>query len=424
MKKILRNVSIIILLALMLLVVGDLFNFPLWPIDILATHFPVDVQIDFAGIDSVMKEKLLIRPQYINLELCKPDGTKIRKLNVDTNGVARFVIREGSYIFRASVPVVENGDWYFMTFSSGMDSDGNTIKKIHGRQESVNIVLQKTKQIPDNDLDAVFKMYLMEADFQSAGVFARDIAEDIAKDMECLLNIQNQIGELPVTAYNSILKALTQAVSILAKYDVPPDQQILSVNGEIIYLTSRIDAVTQARNSIVAKYLEILQPLYTDSQLIDLFQEWSHLTGNNEIYDSTIKNLPEFSDDLKKMEEIVSAYAHMLPDEIRLNYKEAVSKYESGELVEARNKFSRLLSFVQNVGSDLDFEEFEDIKISIGEYIDDVELITAANYAMRTDRLETALQLYDLVSRPNDLVHERILEAQRYMQLKGTGRME
>lgn len=99
-------------------------------------------------------------------------------------------------------------------------------------------------------------------------------------------------------------------------------------------------------------------------------------------------------------------------------------KYESGELVEARNKFSRLLSFVQNVGSDLDLKNLKDIKISIGEYIDDVELITAANYAMRTDRLETALQLYDLVSRPNDLVHERILEAQRYMQLKGTGRME
>lgn len=424
MKTFLRNVAIFVLLIVLLLIIGDFCNFPLWPIDMLATNFPVDVQIDFAGIDSALKDKLLMRPQYINLELCKPDGTKIRKLNVDSRGMARFVIRQGRYVFRASVPVVENGDWYFMALSPGLGGECGPIEKIQDKQASIQIVMEKTKDVPDYDLDTVLTMYLMEADFQSAGVFARDMAENIAKDMDSLVNIQNLIEKLPVTAYNSLLKAMVQATSILDKYDVPADQQILLVNGETIFLTSRINAITQARNSIVSNYLEQLQSLYSDNKLIDLFQEWNNLAGNNEIYDSTIEILPEFAEDLKKMNNIVLTYSAILPDEIQLNYDEAVTKYESGELAEARKSFSHLLFFVQNISGDLDFEEFEDIKISIVEYIEDVELIMAANYAMRMDRLEAALLLYDLVSRPNDLVYERMMEARRYMELKGIGNLE
>jgi tetratricopeptide (TPR) repeat protein len=419
-KTFLRNTACVLILILLIAIAGDYFNFPLWPIDLLATNFSVEIQVDFADIDSGLKEKLLARSQNIRIELCEPGGQVIRKLYVDGRGVARFVVREGRYELKASVPVVADGNWSFLAYPSDAGSLSGIVK-INQTDTALRIVLEKTRNIPEDNIDAVFRIYLMDADFQSAKVFALEMAENIARDMDLLLDIQHQLAGLPITAYNSILRKLTQATVVLDSYGVPREQQILRVSGEIIHVTSRYTAVKQARNSIVSKHLEILQSLYAAENLIGFFQEWNTLTGNEEIYEPSLADSPEFSDDIRQMEAIISNYSTVFPNEIVLNYKEAVDRYESGDLQEARAKFSRLLSITRNVNLGPDHEDMES---TIIEYIEDIELISKANYAMRTDNLEKAEKLYDLVSKPNKLVHDRILEIKRYMQLRGIGEPE
>jgi hypothetical protein len=415
--KVLRRLIVLCFVIVTGLFLGDYLNLPLWPTNFLAASYPVQIKIDLEDVSSDVSELVFARSQYINLVISRPDGQFVRNPPVDSRGFARVVLPRGRYCFYVSIPVVEKNEWYFLTYPpSGFTN--NAIEKVHSSESSFSVVLRKTVEVSEELLAKVLQMYLLDADFDSAMVFSTEMNERISDDIRTLLEIQAALTELPVDAYNSILTSLSRARAVLTRYGIPKRQQIIKLNDQVVFINPRYEAVRQSRDRVIQDYFDLMQMLYESGRLVDVFRQWNRLSNNTELINQSMDQALENNQLRAFYETIVSEYSELIPQEVSRNLEQAIEIYETGNLMKARSAFAELLSLVQDLKHM--FEQNEDTEQLIIEYVEDIELISEANHAIRMDELERALSLYESVIRPNNLVRERIDETERFMRVRGS----
>lgn len=413
--KMLRYIGVFLIVIMVLILTGDYINLPLWPTDWLKTNYPVEVRLNLENVNPDETRALFKKSRYSKLELCDPAGERIRELHVDDSGIARFVVREGRYSFRAMVTALEGDDWISFV-QQRSDSGVSPVVRFDAPGKVFILTLEKMDDLESRSKREILKVYLEDADLVSAQALAEKISMETARDVQALMNIRETLGTLPVSAYNSIIRQLQAADRLLQEYDIDPEERVLEVDGELMHVQSRLKAVEQARNVIIESYIQIMDQLQDSGRLIDVLEEWNQMTGNPELYDPEILAGNPFMDELKRFEDITSEVITMLPTEIRTTFDRSVQLYEDGELVEAHTRFTRLLTFIRNLNV---MDDYEDMVGTIQEYIEDIEAIAAANHAIRSDDLNRAMLLFSSVARPNKMVFDRMDEIREFQRLRG-----
>ncbi len=413
--NLLRKCFWILAVLLLVFLSGDFFNWPLWPVDWLVPSFPIEIHLEFEDVSDGEKKRILEKAHYLDFSLFTAQGKFIRNLNVDDRGIARCVVEEGYYSFGASIPVIENNDWYFYIFPA----DGNipsTSRQIQKNDHAFSLKLQKSRNVSGNALETIFRMFLLNANMEAALVIAGDLSAEKKSDVEILTQIACKVEELPVNSYNSMIDHLAKASDILTRNGIELHHQMLKFDNEFVYIESRRQAIREARDRVIGSCVEIMKEFQSSGQLIDVLEEWNQMTQDSELYYPGMPVGAETNVDLETLGKVVENVMKMIPDEIRTNLDMAISVYESGDLVDSRSRFMRLLSFIRNMGLS---DDYANLEFMIKEYLEDIEIIYKANHEVRSDNLETAVKLYDMVSHPNAIVNERKLEMVGLLKLRG-----
>jgi len=171
-----------------------------------------------------------------------------------------------------------------------------------------------------------------------------------------------------------------------------------------------------ARNMVIESYVEMMSEFQKSGRLMSVLQEWNQMKGNPELSDLP-DDLPQpLQDSIAEYAKVVEEVRVLLPDEVDTNYNQGVRLYQDGNLIGAREKLTRLLSFIRNLNLEDEYKEIESTAI---EYLQDIEIITTANHAIRSDRPEHALEMLEMIVHPNALVQEQINETRRFIQIRG-----
>ncbi|MCD4655398.1 hypothetical protein K8T06_15865 [bacterium] len=409
-----RTGIIIIVLMITGLLAGDFMNMPLWPIDWLKTSMPVEIQFVLDNINEEISENVFRNSRFYDIYLRKPNGKQIRKLSMDKRGFSRFVIQKGRYNINALVTSIDQGKWYLFVSADDSDTEKEVIQIDQSGQE-IQIHLRRKNEISNTSKQKILTVYLQEGDYPSALILAQKISINVKNDIDDLIRHSEQLQELTLDSYCSIIENLQEISGILQRYQVEPDDQIVYINKDIVYVDSRCKAVRQARNDIVKSYIEIMDEFHGSGRLMAVLQEWNQLKSNPELFRKTTSLPDELTSELARFEIIVAEVNYLLPAEIRTNYDQGVELYEAGNLIKARKKLTRLFTYMRNLNL---AGEYEEIETNVVEYLEDIEIIAAANQAIRTDKLEKALLLFDLIARPNDLVMERMEETRGFLKMR------
>ncbi|MBN1879239.1 hypothetical protein JW823_03935 [bacterium] len=416
----LRSLLLIVLFMAAAFFAGDYFNLPLWPTDILVSSFPVEIRLELVEVNTEDQIRILKDTHYLELVLYDGNGQIIRRLHADERGIARCVLREGRYSFSASIPVVEKDMWYFFVYPPEGDIS-NAVRRIGKNDSTIRLSLSKNSSVTTDSKETILRTFLLNADTKSALILASELSGERVEDVKSLIQIETELSSLPVNAYNSRLDRMERASTILTRIGIDLDRQILTVDNEILYIDSRRKAVQTARDTVIRSYVRIMQEFNASGQLINILEEWNLMTGNPELYTPEMPLPQDVVDAFTDLADVIHDVQAMIPDEIQSSLETAVELYESGDLTDARSRFMRLSSFIRNLNLGT---EFEDTEFMILEYLEDIELIVAANHAIRTDRLEKALQLYETVARPNAMVEERRSETIRFLKLRDRGDLD
>lgn len=409
-----RRLLTLLLALFILFLAGDYLNLPLWPVDWLIPTFPLEIRLVLKDADQQETERILKQSEYLELTLYEAGGTPIRNLKPDNRGIARCVLQQGRYSFSAVVPVIEENDWFFYAYPA----DGNIAgasRRIQKGDSIIRLELEKKRDISNDAMETIFRMYLLNGDTGSALVLSSGLSTEKQNDIAELRQIQTDLAALPVSAYNSTLNLLDRASVILSRNGIEPGWQVLMVNDQKVFLESRAKAVRAARDGIVRSSVRIMQEFHTSGQMINALEEWNQLTGNSELYVSGMQLDDETAEALEALQSVVKDVQVVIPEEINSSLQASIEAYETGDLSDARSRFMRLLTFIRNLSLE---NEYHDMEFMIIEYLDDIELIVEANHAIRSDRLDRAMELYDLVARPNKMVEDRRAEAMEFLAMR------
>jgi len=409
--KIIRTILILAVILILSLLAGDFINLPLWPIDFLKTNIPVEVRFELDDISNETAKRIFSNSRFCEIYLCKPKGDPIRSLSMDNEGFSRFVIREGHYSIEVLLASIDQSESYLYT----NDSNNSFAIQKNMSEKTIPVQLVRKISISDESKQKILKVYLQEGDFAAARVLAENVSEQTRNDVDVLIKLSKETVSLPVDAYCSIIKRLRQISEILLRYNVLKEDQIILGENNVIHVNSHLEAILNARKIVIESYLVIMDEFNQSGRLMSVLQEWNQLTNNSElIVDRT--DLPDsIVADLERFETIAMNVSKTLPDEIETNYNQGINLYDSGKLTEARKKLTRLLTFMNNLNLD---DEYEETRLEVIEYLSNIELIAAANHAVRNNNLEHALQLFDLITKPNNLVRERQKETLNFLHIK------
>ncbi|HPQ38765.1 MAG TPA: hypothetical protein PLV45_00200 [bacterium] len=410
-----RFLGSVLLILLVLILAGDYLNLPLWPTDWLKTSFPVEVRLNLENTGPEETQVLLSKSRYSRLELCAPDGTLIRELHLDNQGIARFVVREGRYAFRGMVATLEDSAWISYVQQKSKTGMSPVIRFDQPGKVFI-LTLEKSEELKTQSKQEILRVYLVDGDLEAARALAAKLSPDTVRDIENLMETGTKIANLPVDAYNSMIQYLQICDRILAGHDIPGDDRVLKLDGEILHVQSRLKAVRTARDKVIESYLQIMEQFQGSGRLIDVLEEWNQMTGNPELYDPEMELESGLADEIRKYEAVAAEVVTMLPSEIRTTYDRSVSLYEAGDLIEARKRFTRLLTFIRNLNME---EDYGETVTAIQEYIEDIEIIAAANHAIRSDNPDRAMMLFSSVARPNKMVFDRMEEIREFQRLRG-----
>lgn len=412
--RFLRVFGAILLLLILILGCGDFLNLPLWPLDLLKTSYPVELQFQLAGFNPEETLKMFGQSIFSEVYLCKDDGTRIRPLQLDQRGVSRFVIEEGVYRVEATVTSIRQQE-LFLFVQRSSDTGALPEVKTQFSGQVFPVTLDRQTELETQSKSRILSVYLQKGDLHSARIVAEKISAETCDDIDRLIQLSQELDALDVDAYNSIVIRLKEAGRLFSQYGIPVNDQIIQLPSDTLHIDSRLNAVQNARFRVIESYIEVMTDFYQSGRLMSVLQEWNQLVTNPELFTSADDLPASMQQALTQFESVVAEVQQMLPEEIESNFQQGVALYEEGNLLEARKKLSRLLSFMRNLNLR---EEHEDIDTAVVEYLQDIEIITTANHAIRSDDLEKALMLFDLIARPNKLVHERIRETRRFMQIR------
>ncbi|MBN1296136.1 hypothetical protein JXA80_05100 [bacterium] len=410
-----RRLAILCLVFFTGVFAGDYFNLPLWPVDRLKTSFPVEIRVVLESLDQQQAEAVWDNSRYRQLIIRRPNGSQEREVYVDQHGTARTVLQEGVYAFQAIIAYVDDGHWVSYTYPKSSDINPESVR-FDAADSMFELRIHRSDDLAVQSKQDILLVYLKEANLAAARALAAELSESTARDIDELIALRETLEQLGVSDYRSMIRALRHAADILSKYGVSPDDQVLRVHGNILHVASRLQAVEQARNMVIQSCLDIMDQFHRSGLLIQVLEEWNQMTGKAELYDATALERTHLATELKRFEQIASEIAGLVPDEIQSSYARCVDLYETGDIGESRQRFTRLLTFIRNLGLT---ETYAEEASSIRAYIEDIEIIAAANHAMRSDDLNRAMMLFDMVIHPNQLVRDRIEELNEFIRMRG-----
>ncbi len=409
-------IKIVLLFAVLLAVVaiGDWLNWPLWPVDFLNPNIPVEIQfrlVDFPEKDSAEIFRL---GNGVAVQCRWADRRKEMNFRSDDQGVALAVLPIGPVQIHAVATAVFKGKFYGFAVQS---RDGTQYQTIDFSRDSseITIDLHPIKQQSEEFIQKNLLAYLGKGDFDSAYVLAHNITPDILRDIERLVLLRNRLDTLPVTSYNSSLKILDQIDGLL-NYYLPDTAHYILLPGETIDIQSRKKAILQSRNAVIQSYINLMDAFSARGRLELVAEQWENLTRDSELVtdDPDVNsNYPEEIYEYKdKMPDIQSE----LLENIHSAFNECVRIYDLGDMDMARKHFTRLRTYLIELGLNLKFPELSD---SIESYLDDIAVVTISGEAMQKNKLQAVLLMLDIVVHPNALIQQRIEEAKRLMALQG-----
>ncbi len=415
MKKA-HTIGIVIIAFFLIVGVGDYLNLPLWPMNWLKPHIPVEIHCRFHDVDSHALQGLLKHSDGVHVTIASTAKTVIQELTSDREGIARVVVPVGKFKVKAVYSAVSESEWFYLTSRLDTDPTEPWVTMVFDReQQTGDIGLSRVSEIPQEEINHRLELYLKEGDFRAAGVAAEKLSPDFSKDMQTLREYQEQLEQLPIPAYNSAVRLLQEMSGLLMKYLPDPSTHAVQFHGRIIQIPTHQVAILKSRNSVIQSVLDIMTEHHAAGRLDAVLEEWYQLTKNPELYPEVPLPGADLPAGMSQFEAVVASVTGQLPAELEENYNQCVQLYQNGDLRAARQKFTRLLTHLRNMNL---LKEYPEMESDIRSYLDDIAIITSANNEIRMDHLESALALLDLVLTPNELVHRKIEETQQFLQMR------
>jgi len=407
--RFLIKLSVLFLFAAVLFFAGDFLNLPLWPVDWLTARIPIEIVCRLQDYPEDQARALIQSSDRITVKILDESGEEIQVMESDLSGVIRAVLPEGRFGADARLITIFEGKRYIFSTSPGIKL---TFRR--GFQKTELPLIQRTSVSMDS-LQNLLKIYLKEGDWDDASVVARDLSPETQEDIRQLIQFRTEYSLLSISAYNSAIYILRSMSAILKRYDSGSPDFIFRIGDMEIYVESRLSALIKSRNGVVSSYIQLMREFIDGGRLESALEEWNQLTFNPELYPEVEADRADLPDGLIEIEEIIFEVNEKLPKELQSMYEAYVAMYKSGEILDARQKFTQLLTHLRNLSL---HEEYFELASSVRTYLDDISLIAAANEAIRHDKLEYALELFDIVLNPSDLVNRRIEEIRYLMKMR------
>ncbi|MBN2385290.1 hypothetical protein JXQ70_20635 [bacterium] len=414
-----RLILIIILsclVAVLVIGLGDFYNLPLWPVNILNRTYLLQFQCQLESYDQEMMLRFLEIERGISIDLLTKSGKPIKsgptlEMKTDTGGLFRIYLPQGRYQVRAELMAYFQGQLYH--FATGYP--GEYVLVHHDQNEEIKtLVLKKLELNNYAVVIARFERFLFEGNLDAAKALIREISlgadEPTAIDKIAELNrksaLLDQLSTLsqdffsfPQDHYISQLLKLEEMKGIFKTLlpSVSRTMYRISQEAETVYIQPRIEAIHNTLYYIWSEHMALIDSFLSIRQYTRVYAIWLQLTKNPELYRPTI------SLDKVELEQRITAFRNGLPelqtkviDQLQTYVQRGIESYERNEIELAFNDFQKAARIVHDFDTEIEFDP-DQTKL-IEEYNTDINALQAAQRYAEIGDWDKVLHFYNQVN--------------------------
>jgi len=393
---------LLLLFVTVLLVGGDYYNLPLWPVNLLNRTYLMELHCRIQNYDDSKMNQFLKTEGGITIDLLDSHHNRLRniknlEMKTDVHGVFKIHLPQGDYLARAEVMAYYEGQLYH--FATGIPGIFSTLE--HNKEDhTFELELQKLDQSNIDVLIARFDRFLFEGNLIAGkalldGVFESNPdmtqtnnLEKITKKrerIETMIERTEQFSTLTEGQYVSKLLVLEEIEELFRTLlpDVTPSMYRFVYGEQTLFVLPRLNALRHSLSFIWSEYLTSMDKFMQIRNYQKVFYFWLKLINNPEFYieDITLKNEP-LESRLQKYIESLPKLKQRLINRLHRWFKTGKEHYEKNDLEQAFDYFMNCSKIKKEFAEELELEE--DIQQEIDEYLQDIQ------------HLKTAQRYYDL----------------------------
>ncbi|GEM_PF-4627564 len=405
--------------ALLLTILGDLFNLPLWPMDYLRTRIPVEIRCRLDGVDESVSDALIQEAGGVAVTIESSGKSGGVTLLSDPSGIVRLVLPVGRVRVSAQLSAEHQGRHYlFTTMSPGnaqtRDSGPNTIA-FSREKEAQELVLFENMNVSSEIVSKGFQRYLMNGAWDSAAILAEKLGEKEKTDIELLVKVRLELEALPIAAYNSRIRCLERLREIASAYLEDPGAMLIGRTLVDSRIDSSLAALRAARDSVIRKNVSMMLGYLDAENLKAMLEIWMQFEKNPELDPGPGTEWDLLPTEVRDITPRIPEIKEAVLKELEEMFISACGMYARGDFSESRTLFAELLSWIGNLELT---DEFKDMMLDTRTYLDDIALLSLANDLVRSGHVHEALDALDLVFNVTDLVRGQIADIQELVLLK------
>jgi hypothetical protein len=275
--------------------------------------------------------------------------------------------------------------------------------------------LYQDTEYSDRSVRESLAAFLCQGDFTSANALVEHLQSSEVSDVERLDELILQISAQPETAYNSSIKLLAQMDGILQKYCPDQTEHYARTGSSIISIRSRIAALKHARNNVISSYAALMKQSAAENRFDDILETWHQYSADPELRPEGPDDRSDLPKELLDLEASIPEIQEKIVSDVSQRFAGCVERFNAGNLLEARNEFTRILRVIRNLSLQADFPTMEG---EIKSYLGDITLILSGNEAVRRNELAKASEYFRAVVHQNDFVARRLEEAKNFARMQ------
>jgi len=396
MKRLLVFGLILLLLLLIplgILIAGDYYNFPLWPINSINRIIAVNIHCSITDPFPIPINRVTAGHNYVVVDIRDSKQRPIdlfrnETLMTDSEGLLRIYLAEGTYLIKAYLIGVKGER--IVKFGTG---EINQFKKIDINRANNKIELH-LYQLEESDIRQMMsrmRKYLAEGYLEQALTLAEGLeridarsAEDATlkgeaiKSKEQLSEINKLVGDLSLTEidhYNSMIIIYRKILNLLMEIqpDSSEDQIRVVRDDQVVYPLRVIEALERTKTRIIESHIQNIREFIFIGKYSKATDEWMRLKNNFHLFTKS-PYLSDNSDLLyEKAKTIIEAGHQQINDHLAEVHSRALKEYHRGDFETSREKFNQVYEEYVALQDQSDIDE--DILKDVYSYISDLNYI-------------------------------------------------
>jgi tetratricopeptide (TPR) repeat protein len=400
---------------LFLLLCGDYFNVPLWPVNLLNRAILLELNCQLDGYESSNPPPFIKNEDGITIEIRDrwknnfgSDPSQIMK--TDTTGLFHIHLPAGKYYVRAEIMSYAGDKLYHMATGK----PGTFVEVIHDRNTPRHsLILKKLDLVDFIVLQSQLERFVKEGNLSAGKALLQEVldigreafdSDQIARiheqisQLDSLLSIANTYETLPEDRYLSRLdqlRKMSEGLRVLMPSIKPAFQRVL-IRGQMVDLTLLMTSINEAVIFILGEYLNAMDRFMEIKQFQESLRFWLLLTKNPEIsYD--LLPLPN-----KDIFQRIELYRNSIPEvkkaivgQLETFLSQGKIVYEQNDLDQAANYFQRCVLIKDEFQDELGLNQ--EMKTEIDTYLQDIQNLRLGHRFFELKDMQMAREHYQRV---------------------------